>query len=727
MRKKQNLDDCELELLSFQASKIPYDITLDIIDDSIEGVCALHLIVRNDLYTEQQADTMVKWIVKLASSFARIPNLTLDAAAMFDAQEMERVHELSIGEWVPRYGIYQPRALTVSLRHAGPYPSSTAETVLDLIMTWAETNPSAGALKTAGEGSRVMSYASMMQSANTLAKALVADGCVKGSIVATYCERTPEWMCCVLGILRAGAICLPLDISLPVARLEGIVKHSEPRLIISQEHSELDQSLLETGISSMARIATISQLIHHNRSGIIVNGPCVEMPSIQGGDAAVVFYTSGSTGAPKGIIIHHGGLKNWTEAALLLFGTEKGGKFLQQTSCSFDMCFVQAFLALCSGGLLCLVPTRHRADATFITKMIAEENISFTGATPSEYANWHRYGDRTALAQNLPHWRTALAGGEPTTYGTLELFSSLAKLSASGARPRFFNVYGPTETTAGAVGTELDYSGDIKSVRITVGKPLSGYLAYILDANLQPVPVGVQGEIVIGGAGVAHGYVKDPELSSQRFLPNPLAPESYRARGWNTMHRTGDVGRWLEDGTMVIEGRKAGDTQIKLRGLRIDLAEVEHSMLQESDGALAQVVVTPRQMVHPSSPQEDNRVLVAFAKFMTDAYPTQDEQQAFLNELIARLQLPQYMRPAVAFPVSELPMLISGKLDRKAVAELPLNRGSQPVPQQPSASIDDCLLTGTESKLKDIWIACLSTEVSKQYTIGPSTDFFHIG
>lgn len=100
MRKKQNLDDCELELLSFQASKIPYDITLDIIDDSIEGNCALHLIVRNDLYTEQQADTMVKWIVKLASSFARIPNLTLDAAAMFDAQEMERVHELSIGEWV---------------------------------------------------------------------------------------------------------------------------------------------------------------------------------------------------------------------------------------------------------------------------------------------------------------------------------------------------------------------------------------------------------------------------------------------------------------------------------------------------------------------------------------------------------------------------------------------------------------------------------------------------
>lgn len=101
MRKKQNLDDCELELLSFQASKIPYDITLDIIDDSIEGNCAFHLIVRNDLYTEQQADTMVKWIVKLASSFARIPNLTLDAAAMFDAQEMERVHELSIGEWVP--------------------------------------------------------------------------------------------------------------------------------------------------------------------------------------------------------------------------------------------------------------------------------------------------------------------------------------------------------------------------------------------------------------------------------------------------------------------------------------------------------------------------------------------------------------------------------------------------------------------------------------------------
>ncbi|KAE8853019.1 hypothetical protein HRS9122_00011 [Pyrenophora teres f. teres] len=695
MLKKQLMGDCELELLSFQASKVPYDICLDIIDDAGEGDCVLHLLVRKDMYTKQQAQTLIKCLVKLTESFSRIPNRKLESAAMFDAQDV-----------VPALGF-------------------SKETVLGLVNHFVETAPNCKALKMAGAAETAMDYACMMHRAKVVAQALRSNGCVKGSIVATHQERSPDWVCSVLGILRAGAICLPLDISLPVSRLAIILQHSEASFVLRQEE-EFNDRLQEVCNASGARAMTISELMTQEGADAAVDASPSELGEVYAKDSAMILYTSGSTGTPKGILLLHEGLRNWVEAALHLFDIGIDQIVLQQTSCSFDMCFVQVFLALCSGGLLCLVPSGSSANATFITEAIAAEGITFTGATPTEYSNWYRYGDHKALLRSTSHWRTAMTGGEATTHATLEIFASLAKQVDHGNTPRLFNVYGPTETTVGATGTELSYLGDFKSANISAGKPLAGYLVYVMDTHLQPVPVGIQGEIVIGGAGVARGYLNDQDLSSERFVSNALVPENYHARGWTTMHRTGDLGRWCEDGTLLVEGRKSGDTQIKLRGLRIDLAEIENSMVKESQNALAQVVVSLRQST-TSSNQSDEGFLVAHAKFQPIAPFSRGEQQEFLNNILIRLPLPQYMRPAAAFVVDGFPMMLSGKLDRKAVAQLPLEQEHCSSLAHPQSVTNNKPLTKAEAQLKRLWELCLSMEISKQYRIDSNSDFFHVG
>ncbi|KXS94018.1 hypothetical protein AC578_8117 [Pseudocercospora eumusae] len=703
MRKTQKMGDCELELLSFQASKIPYDICLDIIDDAEEGDCVLHLIVRSDLYTQEEAQMLVGCFVKLAESYCRVPHVSLASAAMFGTEEIKRA--LQYGQ--------------------GKLPTSQGRTVFDLIKLSSDAMSSAPALKSASASKDTMTYLEMERTVETVARAIMAQNIGKGSIVAIYQDRDPNWVCSLLGIMSAGCICLPLDVSLPLSRLVAILQHSKPGLLLAQSTLVAD-SLLRTCVASKTQVLIISELLCGHMNLVDLDSGQFAWEQIQAKDPAIILYTSGSTGTPKGIVLRHEGLRNWTEAAIDHLDITRGDVVLQQTSCSFDFCFIQMFLALCSGGLLCIVPTASRADATFITRTIEGERITFTGATPTEYSNWHHYGDHAALSRSLLHWRTALSGGEPVPTSMLHLFASL-RASASGQNgPRLFNGYGPTETTASATGTELYYHGEIEQSSISVGRPLPGYLVYVVDEQLQPVPVGCLGEIVIGGAGVAECYLHDQELTSQRFMVDQLAPQTYRNRGWTMMHRTGDLGRWTRAGTLLVEGRKSGDTQIKLRGLRIDLAEIEHCMLKDARGMLDHVVVSLRSSGFPS-PQPHEEFLVAHVKFRSDVLLSADGQKGFLDELLRHLSLPSYMRPAAAIAVKYLPMMNSGKLDRKALAALPLEQEDSSRPGRLPDPDHGIALNETEQRLKRLWELCISGGLAKQHSILPSTDFFHVG
>lgn len=311
-------------------------------------------------------------------------------------------------------------------------------------------------------------------------------------------------------------------------------------------------------------------------------------------------------------------------------------------------------------------------------------------------------------------------GGEAVTIALLELQALLGPKPA----PRFFHIYGPTETTITATSAEVFYESEI-SEPLCVGKPFPNYTAYVLDEQLRPLPPGVQGEVCFGGAGVAAGYLGNKTLTKEKFVNDAFAPASFKSRGWSTLHRTGDKGRWRKDGTgLQIEGRRTGDTQHKLRGFRIDLQEVEKVMLKEAGGVLNQVVLTVRRK-EPDSPE----FLVAHAQFHPDhCREDPHSEQLFLNSLASRLPLPQYMRPSITLPLKNLPVTTSGKLNRRALAAIPLPENSNfsdyDVGGVATSAID---FTETEAWLKEMWERVISKDVISTHQIVTDTDFFHVG
>ena len=404
-------------------------------------------------------------------------------------------------------------------------------------------------------------YAEVLAHANAVTAALQAANVTIASPVAVLLEPGPAWISSLLGVMRAGAVYLPLDLSLPWARLAAMVHDCRPNTILVDKDSKEYVSKLKR--SEMQAIDV---------SGIEQNGESTAI-SASADDPAVIFYTSGSSGSPKGIMLKHEGLRNWIEPTARSFNLGRE-VVLQQTSPTFDLSLIQVFAALCFGGSLCLTSRQQRGDAEAISKIVADQGVTFTGATPTEYATWLHYGKRNIHGSAA--WKTALCAGEPVPCSLVEQLASLGRPDLT-----VYNVYGPTETSFTCTATQVSLNTSCGP--IAAGRPLPNYSVYVVDGQLRPVPVGMQGEIYIGGPGVGLGYLNKPELTSARFVPNVLDKPKDDARGWKTLHRTGDLGRWLGDGQLLVEGRI--DTQVKLRGLRIDLAEVEHAILDVVDAS----------------------------------------------------------------------------------------------------------------------------------------------
>lgn len=710
MRKTQTWGECQLELVSFQASELPYDISLDIIDDAGNDTCHLMLLTRGDMYGEEDVRFLLRSYEKLIQSLVSTPNAAFADPDIFDAEDIERALQFGRGEHfrqllsILRTGYVVSNSMITgeSIPSQWPYKS-----IIGRVEAVTKINPNGVALKLPF-GGMSMTYADTLEKARLIASVLRAEGCTTGSIVAVYQEPTPNWLCSVLGVFVSGAVCVPFDAGTLVKRLADMADNSQAQYILvdSRTGTQATEQLNTDGTRKIINVERVSASVPNKAQ------TADSLPPPKADDPAMILYTSGSTGVPKGIVLKHGGFRNWAEFVPPLF--RSGGKdtVLQQSSSGFDMAYLQAFFALAYGGTVCIVPRAMRVDAHAITQIIATAGVTVTQGVPSEYTNWLRYGDSESLANSL-HWKTAMCGGEPGTNIVLELQAALGPQP----RPSFFHMYGPTEITFITTAMELFYGNDEKTP--TVGGPFPNYSVYVLDDQLRPVPPGVQGEIYIGGAGVASGYLGNAGLTEERFLPDPYAPASFKSRGWATMHRTGDNGRWRKGGGLLIEGRRSGDTQHKLRGLRIDLQEIENVMLKESNGLFTDVVVSVSRTA-PQSPE----FLIAHVRFDPNHCPAEKDQQHILSQLSSNLPLPQYMWPAVAIAVQELPMMSSGKLDRRAVASLPLPNLTE---------IDDDerttegILTETEARLKKMWQDILSKDVSRQHRIRPDTDFFHVG
>ncbi|KAJ5493860.1 Acyl transferase/acyl hydrolase/lysophospholipase [Penicillium fimorum] len=665
--------NCEFEFQDVHPGRTAYDITLDVTEWNATDTLVM-IRVQKSLYDLTAANLLLKTYVNFLETVTSNASLTLEATPIFGQEQLTNAVEVG-------------RGLNLTSDWPGTLPLRIDEI--------AEEHPRQVALMD-GTG-KVLTYSGMANRIEAISEALQNAGVREGSRVLVYQQPAADWTCSMLAIMRIGAVYVPLDLRNPLARLATVAKNCEPLAILADDTTKDDAPQLQAE-------APASSII--NVSGL-PEAATAHIPNCSNAEStAAILYTSGSTGLPKGIVVTHAGLRNEIEGYTKSWGLG-AERALQQSAFTFNHSSDQMYTALCNGGMAYIVPADKRGDPISITKIIQEQGITYTKATPSEYSLWMQYGGDTL--RQAKSWRFAFGGGEQLTTLVTQEFASLDLPEL-----RFFNSYGPTEISISSHKMEIPYRETEKLVdmgRIPCGFSLPNYFTYIVDEQLRPVPVGMPGEICLGGAGVSRGYLKNQELTDKHFVTNPFATSEDVARGWTRMYRTGDIGHLQEDGAMVFHSRMAGDAQVKIRGLRIELSDIESNMICVAGGALREVVVTLREGESP--------FLVAHVVF--EPKHKVADKDAFLRDLLARLSLPQYMIPVMAIPLDKFPLSNHSKVDRKAVQAMPL-------PDRIQQTQDDTELTETMVQLRHVWRGVLGKNVDKLgLDLGPSTDFFIVG
>lgn len=527
-------------------------------------------------------------------------------------------------------------------------------------------------------------YSTMAKRVDAVASALTAGGAKEGSLVAVFQEPTVNWIIALQAIWKIGGVFVPLELRNGLTRLATIVAEAKPDIILCHVATSVDVAELNPGSATIINVSEVANIEQTVSTKAAPQSP------------AMVLYSSGTTGTPKGIVIPHYALRNFIEVSTTQFGIAKEN-ILQQTAYSFDLALAEVLFGLGNGGSLYVASKTQRLDPVDITSIIASENISFSIATPSEYSAWIRFGAETLSRSN---WKNVITAGEALTSELTHKFRALKKSDL-----RLMNFYGPAEVTISSHTGTIDYNTD---EIITIGHTVPNYQCYIVDKNMEPVPIGVSGEVIIGGAGVTTGYLNNEKLTNKQYIPNNFAPTAE----WPNLYRTGDQGRQLADGSVVYEGRIAGDSQIKLRGIRIELKDIESTIVKTSDGALCKAVASVRG-------ERDSEFIVAHVEFTCEF--RDDKKDQYLSGLLARLPLPKYMCPAMIIPLDTIPLNNHGKLDRRTVNTIPL-------PFLSSSDDDsDDVLSQTELELKAVWENVISKDIADTFSIGANTDFFHIG
>lgn len=540
------------------------------------------------------------------------------------------------------------------------------------------------------------------------------------AVIAVFQDRTSDCICSILAIMYTGLIYVPVDADPDsMTRSAAIVKDCRPKVLLADDTTlDLANSL---ELAEETVIVNVSKANANDSSS-------GETPTIKAAAPApaVILYTSGTTGTPKGVSIAHRSLVNEIEFSAVTYGVAKE-KVLGQSSLSFDMSLTQIFSALAFGGTLYFVPAFMRADAASLAKVINEEGITMTGATPSEYLAWIAHG--AAQLKRSTGWRVAICGGEPMTEGLVGSFASLEKAPGD---LKLFNAFGPTEATCSSNRREVDYTHpDRLDFPLSVGWTAPNARIYIMEPDLEAekpsnnlLPVGWAGEIVIGGAGVALSYHNT--ASSPKFAPDILD-------GSQKMHRTGDIGKLLPDGQLIVLGRTQGDTQIKLSGVRMSPYEIESAILQSGNGKITEAVVTKRSfsVESPGGGKSNVEALVGHIVLHPDVRLSRTGTHVVLEGIAGTepLRLPRAMRPSLFISVLGLPKSSTGKIDRNAVSKLPLPESSSHC-QQPAPDGSDSIftkMTGDAEMMAGLWGQVLPVDVLSRHALTEKSDFFGVG
>ncbi|MEN8215018.1 MAG: amino acid adenylation domain-containing protein [Pseudomonadota bacterium] len=525
-----------------------------------------------------------------------------------------------------------------------------------------------------------LSYATLNQRANQLAHYLQTLGIKPDMLVGICLERSLEMMIGILGVLKAGGAYLPLDPAYPPARLSFMLEDAQVPVLLTQK------KLVDKLPSHQAQVIcldtdweTISQLSSEN-----------PVSEVKPSNLAYVIYTSGSTGKPKGTMIIHQGLVNYLSWCTKTYQVADGFGSPVHSSIGFDATITSLFAPLMVGKRIVLLPEEQDIEA-LRTNLVSNTDWSLVKLTPAHLEMLNPLLPKEKLAGQS---RFIILGGDALTGKSVSFWRTNAP------ETRIINEYGPTETVVGCCVYEVAETTANEGA-IPIGCPVANTQLYILDKALQPVPIGVQGELYIGGAGVAKGYLNRPELTEEKFIPNPfLGIGDGQISHSQRLYKTGDLARYLPDSNIEYLGRI--DNQVKIRGFRVELGEIENVLTQHH------AVRDSAVIVHEES-SEDQR-LVAYIVPNNQTQVTDTELRVFLTE-----KLPDYMIPSAFVRLPTIPLTKNGKVDRHA---LPTPEGQRP--QLEAALVTP--KTDAEKRIAAIWQDILHLK-----EVGIYDNFFELG
>jgi len=615
-----------------------YDLTFMLTED--ESEIWLELEYSTDLYDEGRIDRMVGHYQALLEGILANPGQSLVNLPLLTEFERQQL-------------------LHNSNRTATAFPSDRC--LHEIIAEQVKRTPEAVAVVFQDKS---LTCRELNQRANQLAGHLRALGVNPDDLVAICLERSLDMVVALLGVLKAGGAYLPMDASFPQERLLFMAQDARPKVLLTQ--ATLAELIPAAG----------AQVVLMDRDwSAISRQPVTDIANAaKARNLAYVLYTSGSTGKPKGVQIEHQSLVNFLYSMRKEPGLEAGDKVLAITTLSFDIAGLEIWLPLLTGAQIILVQREVAVDGLALARLLERSGATVMQATPSTWqllltSGWQ--GKRGLKA---------FCGGEPWS-------ADLARqLLEQGLN--LWNLYGPTETTIWSAAKQI-----LPGQEVLIGPPIANTQIYVLDQNLQPVPIGVPGELHIGGHGLARGYLNRPELTAEKFIPDPFLSEP-GAR----LYKTGDLARCLSDGNYEYLGRM--DNQVKLRGFRIELGEIEAQLTHHASVRAAAVVA-----------REDapgGKLLAAYVLAKNGKTPLASDLRKFLQT-----RLPDYMVPSVFVNLERFPLTPNGKVDRKGLPKPQIESSTAKFfpPQTPN-----------EVALAKIW-----GEVLGLQTIGLKDNFFELG
>ena len=639
---KLSLENLKVDLFEFDSETAQYDLALHLFEDS-DGLSG-YFEYNVGLFSEITIERLSTHLQRLIDSILQNPDTPIEDLGIITEQEIALVEQWNGTD--------------------KPYPSQN--TLVSMFEEQVKATPQASALEFEGQK---LTYRQLDEKANQLAHHLLKLGLNREEPVGILLDRSMEMVISIYAILKAGGAYLPIDPDYPQDRISFMMDDANLKLLISsQDHNPL---ISKTDINAVL-VDDWDQLPTD------LTKPLVEITE---SDLAYIIYTSGSTGKPKGVMIEHGSICNrliWMQEEYQLVAEDV---VLQKTPFSFDVSVWEFFWPLLFGAKLTIAKPEGHKDSAYLVDLIKSQSVSTLHFVPSMlkiFLEEEGVGTCSSL-------KRVICSGEALEYETQEHFYE--KLDCG-----LYNLYGPTEAAVDV--TSWSCQKDAGDRRVPIGKPIANTTTYILDPKGNLAPLGVPGELHLGGVQLARGYLNRPELTKERFIKNPFSddPES-------RLYKTGDLVRYLPDGNIDYLGRN--DFQVKIRGFRIELGEIEQQLI--SMESIDQAVVLARNDL-PGGTQ-----LVAYVI----------AEPAHFNESETRMELkqnlPDYMVPAYMVKLDQFPLSVNGKLNRLALPKPDISKlGSEKGAQEPKGDL--------ETKIAEIWQELLDLD-----RVGLDDNFFEVG